>query len=115
MGAWTGGCHHYGATSRSLSFSQADLHLPWPKADWNQPKYQKVLLDPARAGAVGAIEQIAGLSPARILYVSCNPLTFARDAKVLLACGYQLDKISAMDMFPQTSHLELMALFHRRK
>lgn len=99
----------------NLSFSQADLHLPWPKADWNQPKYQKVLLDPARAGAVGAIEQIAGLSPARILYVSCNPLTFARDAKVLLACGYQLDKISAMDMFPQTSHLELMALFYRRK
>lgn len=99
----------------NLSFSQADLHLPWPKADWNQPKYQKVLLDPARAGAVGAIEQIAALTPAQILYVSCNPLTFARDAKVLLACGYQLDKISAMDMFPQTSHLELMALFHRRK
>ena len=99
----------------NLSFSQADLHLPWPKADWNKPKYQKVLLDPARAGAVGAIEQIAGLNPAQILYVSCNPLTFARDAKVLLDCGYQLDKISVMDMFPQTSHLELMALFHRRK
>jgi 23S rRNA (uracil1939-C5)-methyltransferase len=99
----------------NLSFSQADLHLTWPKADWNTAKYQKVLLDPARAGAVGAVEQIASLSPAQILYVSCNPLTFARDAKVLLACGYQLDKISVMDMFPQTSHLELMALFHRRK
>lgn len=99
----------------NLSFSQADLHLPWPMADWNTPKYQKVLLDPARAGAVGAVEQIAALNPAQILYVSCNPLTFARDAKVLLACGYQLDKISVMDMFPQTSHLELMALFHRRK
>lgn len=99
----------------NISFSQADLHLPWPKADWNTPKYQKVLLDPARAGAVGAVEQICGLNPAQILYVSCNPLTFARDAKVLLAAGYQLDKIGAMDMFPQTSHLELMALFHRRK
>ncbi|RVU41651.1 23S rRNA (uracil(1939)-C(5))-methyltransferase RlmD [Rheinheimera riviphila] len=97
-------------------FAQVDLHLPWPKADWNQPKYQKVLLDPARAGALGAIDEVARLKPAQVLYVSCNPTTFARDAKVLLAKGYRLDKLGMMDMFPYTSHLELMALFsHTRQ
>ncbi|MFC4653680.1 MULTISPECIES: 23S rRNA (uracil(1939)-C(5))-methyltransferase RlmD [Rheinheimera] len=99
----------------NLTAAQADLHLPWPKADWNQPVYDAVLLDPARAGAVGAAEQIAALGPARILYVSCNPVSFAADAKLFLAAGYQLVKLAAMDMFPQTSHLELMALFRRRK
>lgn len=94
---------------------QADLHLPWAHEAWNQPVYDAVVLDPARAGAVGASEQITKLRPARILYVSCNPVSFAADAKVFLATGYQLEKLAAMDMFPQTSHLELMAQFRRRK
>ncbi|WP_240223586.1 23S rRNA (uracil(1939)-C(5))-methyltransferase RlmD [Rheinheimera hassiensis] len=92
---------------------QADLHLSWPKAQWNKPVYTKVLLDPARAGAQGATEQIAKLKPAQILYVSCNAATFARDAKVLLQSGYSLEKICGVDMFAHTSHLELMALFSR--
>ena len=92
---------------------QADLHLVWPKAQWNKPVYTKVLLDPARAGAQGAIEQIVKLKPAQILYVSCNAATFARDARVLLQSGYKLDKICGVDMFTHTSHLELMALFSR--
>ncbi|MDR6981510.1 23S rRNA (uracil1939-C5)-methyltransferase [Rheinheimera pacifica] len=92
---------------------QADLHLAWPKAQWNRPVYNKVLLDPARAGAQGATEQIVKLKPAQILYVSCNAATFARDARVLLQGGYKLDKIGGVDMFAHTSHLELMALFSR--
>ena len=100
----------------NVVFAQADLHLAWPKAAWNQPQYQKVLLDPARAGALGAIDEVARLKPAAVLYVSCNPVTFARDAKVLLGKGYSLSKIGLMDMFPYTSHLELMALFsHTRQ
>ncbi|MEO3680408.1 23S rRNA (uracil(1939)-C(5))-methyltransferase RlmD [Rheinheimera sp. FR7-31] len=92
---------------------QADLHLAWPKADWNRSQYSKALLDPARAGAVGAVEQLCRLKPAQILYVSCNAATFARDAKVLLQQGYQLQKIGGADMFSYTSHLEVMALFSR--
>lgn len=92
---------------------QADLHLSWPKTQWNKPVYSKVLLDPARAGAQGATEQIVKLKPAQILYVSCNAATFARDARVLLQSGYKLDKICGVDMFTHTSHLELMALFSR--
>ncbi len=97
----------------NVECAQADLHLPWPDTSWNRPVYQKIVLDPARAGAQGAVEQVTALKAAQILYVSCNPATFARDAKVILAAGYQLHKISGIDMFPQTSHLELMALFNR--
>ncbi len=97
----------------NASFAQADLHLPWPEAPWRQQRYTKVVLDPARAGAQGAIEQVAMLKAAQILYVSCNAATFARDAKVLLAAGYQLQKLAGVDMFPHTSHLELMALFSK--
>lgn len=99
----------------NVEFATADLHLAWPKAPWNQRVYQKVLLDPARAGALGAVDEVAGLKPDAILYVSCNPVTFARDAKVLLGKGYSLRKIGLMDMFPYTSHLELMALFSKTR
>ena len=92
-------------------FWQADLHLPWGKAEWNRPIYQKIVLDPARAGAEGAVQQLVLLKPAQILYISCNAATFARDSKVLLKAGYQLQKIAGIDMFPHTGHLELMALF----
>uniref|UniRef100_A0A486XLE9 23S rRNA (Uracil-5-) -methyltransferase RumA n=1 Tax=Rheinheimera sp. BAL341 TaxID=1708203 RepID=A0A486XLE9_9GAMM len=98
----------------NVAAAQADLHLPWPKADWNRPVYSKVLLDPARAGAQGAVEQVVALKPAQILYVSCNAATFARDAKVLLQHGYILEKIAGIDMFSYTSHLELMALFSKQ-
>lgn len=97
----------------NVHFWQADLHLPWPKSDWHKPIYQKVLLDPARAGAEGAVQQVVQLKPAQILYISCNPATFARDAKVLLSKGYRLQKTAGIDMFPHTGHLELMALFSR--
>lgn len=95
----------------NASFSQADLHLPWPDEPWRRQRYTKVVLDPARAGAQGAIEQVAALKAAQILYVSCNAATFARDAKELLSQGYQLRKLAGVDMFPHTNHLELMALF----
>ncbi|MBV2130641.1 23S rRNA (uracil(1939)-C(5))-methyltransferase RlmD [Arsukibacterium indicum] len=95
----------------NASFARADLHLPWPDAPWRRQRYTKVVLDPARAGALGAIEQISALKAAQILYISCNAATFARDANVLLGQGYQLQKLAGVDMFPHTSHLELMALF----
>jgi 23S rRNA (uracil1939-C5)-methyltransferase len=105
---------HQNAAANQLiqtEFVRADLHLPWPDEPWAQRRYDKVLLDPARAGAEVCVSELAKRQPAQILYVSCNPATFARDAKILLAKRYQLTKIGVMDMFPNTSHLELMALF----
>lgn len=77
-------------------------------------KIDAVLLDPPRDGAKEIIDKLPQLSPKRIVYVSCNPATLARDAKVLAAAGYQLDSVGVLDMFPHTAHVESMALFVHR-
>lgn len=89
---------------------EAEIHTqPWAAQGFN-----KVLLDPARAGAAGVMEHLVKLMPEKIVYVSCNPTTLARDSKLLLDEGYQLLHLRMLDMFPHTSHLESMALFIRR-
>ncbi|NUF49661.1 23S rRNA (uracil(1939)-C(5))-methyltransferase RlmD [Gilliamella sp. ESL0250] len=77
---------------------------------WSQSQYNKVLLDPARAGAFNATREIAKLAPSKIVYISCNPATLARDSKQLLDAGYQIDQVAILDMFPQTKHIESMLL-----
>ncbi len=72
------------------------------------------LLDPPRTGALGAVQALGALAVPRILYVSCNPATLARDAQVLVGqFGYRLARAGVMDMFPHTHHIESMALFER--
>lgn len=83
-------------------------------------KIDAILLDPPRDGAKEIVAVISEfklpqLKPKRIVYVSCNPATLARDAKVLVEAGYELDTLGVMDMFPHTAHIESMALFIRRK
>ncbi len=69
-----------------------------------------VLLDPPRAGAErGALEGMIALRPRRLVYVSCDPATLARDLRGLASAGYTLDSIAAFDMFPQTHHVETIA------
>jgi 23S rRNA (uracil1939-C5)-methyltransferase len=83
-------------------------------SDWANPSYNKVLLDPPRAGAEVLCENMDKFKPTKILYVSCAPQTLARDAKILIdKQGYKLSKVGVMDMFPHTSHIESMALFIR--
>ena len=66
-----------------------------------------VLLDPPRAGAgAQVIERLAAMSAPQIAYVSCDPATLARDLRLLLNYGYQIESITALDMFPQTFHVE---------
>ncbi|WP_052481139.1 23S rRNA (uracil(1939)-C(5))-methyltransferase RlmD [Gilvimarinus agarilyticus] len=72
-----------------------------------------ILLDPPRDGAREVCEQLGTLKRARIVYVSCNPATFARDARILVDQGYRLQRFGVMEMFPQTSHLETMALLSK--
>jgi 23S rRNA (uracil1939-C5)-methyltransferase len=74
-----------------------------------------VLLDPARAGASGIVDQISALGAKSVVYVSCNPATLARDTASLQNQGYQMVKMGMLDMFPHTSHLESMALFVKEK
>jgi 23S rRNA (uracil1939-C5)-methyltransferase len=98
----------------NAEFLSADLatpDAPWP---WLEGGFDKVLLDPPRTGALDAVRRIGGLRAVRIVYVSCNPATFARDAAELVhAHGYRLLRAGVMDMFPHTTHVECMALFER--
>ncbi|HEX7037756.1 MAG TPA: methyltransferase domain-containing protein [Pseudomonadales bacterium] len=72
------------------------------------------LLDPPRAGAATLVPALAARRLATILYVSCAPAALARDAAVLAEAGYALDRLALADMFPQTTHIEAMALFSLR-
>jgi len=80
-----------------------------------QVKPDVVVLDPPRAGCgLKAAERIKELKPGRIVYVSCNPTTFAREASVFLAAGYDLKRLTLIDQFPNTYHIELAAAFELR-
>lgn len=68
-----------------------------------------VLLDPPRTGAKSEIEALLQRPPVRIHYLSCDPHTFARDLKRLLAAGYAIERLEAFDLFPQTYHIEAFA------
>lgn len=91
----------------------ADLEQDWQRYHWAEQGFNKVLLDPARAGAPRAVHEIAKRQPQRIIYVSCAPDTLARDAKVLVEAGYQLRRAQIIDMFPQTHHIECLTWFER--
>lgn len=95
----------------NCQFFQADLNNEWLTQPWVKNKFNKVLLDPARAGAEIAIKQIIELNINTILYVSCDPSTLARDSQLLLAHHYKIEKIGLIDMFSQTKHVETMVLF----
>jgi len=72
------------------------------------------VLDPPRSGAgKEVIDEIARLAPRRVVYISCDPATLARDAHHLTACGYALQEVQPLDLFPQTHHIESIALFTR--
>ena len=97
---------------QAVHFFTADLSKPL-EADWMQQHWDAALLDPPRDGAEQLVQTLAEWQIPRILYVSCNPATLARDAGLLAARGYRLQQCGVMDMFPQTAHIESMALFVR--
>ena len=76
-------------------------------------RFPLVLLNPPRTGAREAVAVIPALSPERIVVVSCDPATLARDAAALAASGYSLRTVRPIDLFPQTAHVETIALFGR--
>jgi 23S rRNA (uracil1939-C5)-methyltransferase len=75
--------------------------------------FDTVILDPPRQGAADIMTLLPGLNPGRVIYVSCNPATLARDLALLLPAGYCMTRLVPIDMFPQTHHLESVALLER--
>lgn len=99
----------------NVEVHRADLAAPLADAPWAREGFDAVLLDPPREGAFEAVRGLAGCGAQRLVYVSCNPATLARDAVELLKQGYRLQRAGVLDMFPQTSHVEAMALFEKRR
>jgi 23S rRNA (uracil1939-C5)-methyltransferase len=98
----------------NAAFHVADLSSPEEPQSWWQEDCAAVLLDPPRTGALEVLPLVAKTGAQRILYVSCHPGSLARDAGVLVKQhGYRLRSAGAMDMFPQTGHVEAMALFEK--
>ena len=97
----------------NTKFGVADLFKMTPEALTALGHFDKWLVDPPRDGAYELIKSLEPLnSPLRIVYVSCNPATLARDAGVLVnEKGYKLSAAGVINMFPHTSHVESIALF----
>lgn len=96
----------------NTSFYAADLSTDISSEPWLAKKYDKILLDPPRSGAMEMLKYIGKLGARRIVYVSCNPATLARDTNTLVnEYGYTLQQAGVMDMFPHTAHVESIALF----
>lgn len=98
----------------NVEFHAADLAKDVASEPWLKPGFDKLLIDPPRAGAAEVLAQLPLKGIRRIVYVSCHPGSLARDAGFLVTeRGYRLVAAGAMDMFPQTAHVESIALFEK--
>lgn len=95
----------------NAEFFAANLCDSFADKAWAKTKFTKILLDPPRSGAIEIITQIAKFRAEKIVYISCNPATLARDTAELTKHGYSLKSAGVMDMFPHTTHVESMAEF----
>ena len=100
----------------NTQFTAADLTQDVDQLVFMKKDYAGVLIDPPRSGAAEILPLIAATKAARLVYVSCDPATLARDAGTLVQeHGYRLEAAGIADMFPHTAHVESIALFTRAK
>jgi len=96
----------------NAEFYSVDLTEAQAASFWLSQRWHKILLDPPRSGALEIVQRVPVGACEKILYVSCNPESLARDAAVLVReRGYRLSRLGIIDMFPHTNHVESMALF----
>tara|TARA_B110000116_G_scaffold154280_1_gene133439 strand:- start:194 stop:1498 length:1305 start_codon:yes stop_codon:yes gene_type:complete len=97
----------------NVSFVVEDLQLETSEINGLEGA-NKVLLDPPRSGAEAMVKRLAGSNVVRVVYVSCNPETLARDIGILENQGFELRSAGIIDMFPHTTHVESIALLVRQ-
>lgn len=98
----------------NASFVAADLTQDVDQLAFMKTRYDGVLIDPPRSGAAEILPLVAATKTRRLVYVSCDPATLARDAGMLVQhYGYRLEAAGIADMFPHTAHVESIALFTR--
>lgn len=103
---------HNGAESAEFFCADATEFM----LGYDGPHPNVVFLDPPRSGSTPEfLKGVAKLAPERVVYISCNPITQARDAEVLKTLGYELSSVHPVDMFPHTQHIETVALFEGLK
>ncbi|KID58215.1 SAM-dependent methyltransferase [Pseudoalteromonas luteoviolacea] len=98
----------------NAQFFQFDLTQEMASAQWFNKGLDTLVLDPSRTGAYEVLKQMSLQQFSKVLYVSCDPVTLARDSALLVQAGFTVSKVALMDMFPHTGHIETMALFQRR-
>ena len=99
----------------NIEFYEDDAGKFMVKAARQGEKYDVVIMDPPRAGAsLEFLRCLTELAPEKVVYVSCNPETLARDASFLTRKGYKVRKIQPVDMFPHTEHVETVVLFVKK-
>lgn len=98
----------------NINFVCADARVALRRLDSDATPFDVILLDPPRTGAKDVVPEIARLNPSRIIYVSCDPSTLARDCGLLDVHGYRFVESVPLDMFPQTYHLESVTLLIKK-
>ena len=106
------------AQFNALTNKIENAHYEVGKAETVMKKWQDkgikpsvIVVDPPRKGLDARfIASAIDMAPAKLVYISCNPATFARDAKLFAESGYEVKKVQPVDLFPQTHHVELVAL-----
>jgi 23S rRNA (uracil-5-)-methyltransferase RumA len=103
---------------KNVTFACADVRK-WLKEHFHsavkETSQEVIVVDPPRSGIVKkSLERIIDRAPGRIVYVSCNPATLARDTEILMEAGYKIDKFALVDQFPHTAHVEAVARFVKK-
>jgi 23S rRNA (uracil-5-)-methyltransferase RumA len=99
---------------KGLEFYAADVGVFLTEHPEYANKIRTIILDPSRAGiAPKTLKKIINLNAERLVYVSCNPATQARDTEQLIEAGYSLKRLSLVDQFPHTAHIETVVLFEK--
>lgn len=98
----------------NTEFIVGDAALEMPKLYKSGERPDVIVFDPIRVGCKPEVlEAAAGMEPKRMVYVSCNPASMARDIVILRGLGYEVEQVTPVDMFPQTSHVEAVALLKK--